>query len=392
MRVLIVAQATPHLPTHDRARAVPAYLLSHLASSHEIALVAPCTPGDTPLQRAWAGSLAAHVTHVPVTRWRHALTGAPGDALAAVRAATLRVTAEWTPDVVHLEGAVLAPLARALQPAPVVVACRESAVRRARDTRRLARTPREWMRAQLEEPLEAEWERRWLPAARACIAGSEEDRRTLAERVPAGRIEVIPGGVDESRYEFRRGGEAARLIFAGNLAWPAHHEAARRLALRVLPLVRRVMPQAELLVVGGGPAAALRGLGEAPGVRVGGATADLRPSLWSAAAALVPAEAAPAVDAAALEAMALGTPLITAPRALGGLDHVLPGHHVLAAESDAELAEAALLVLRQPVVAATLAANARQLVERRYTWAALARAYTSLWARVADAAPAAVAA
>jgi glycosyltransferase involved in cell wall biosynthesis len=380
MRVLMVTQTTPHLPTHDRARLVPAYLLATLAAQHEIALVAPQTPGDTPAQRAWAASLAAAVTHVPVTRWRHALTGAPGDALAAVRAAVRRVMAEWAPDVVHLEGPLLAPLAGALA-APTVVACRESGVRRARDARRLARAPREWMRAQLEERLETEWERRWLPAARACVVGSEDDRRTLAERVPAERIEVIPTGVDEARYDFRPSAEPARLVFAGNLAWPTHREAARRLALRVLPLVRRARPQAELLVIGGGPSAALRGLAEAPGVRVAGATSDVRPGIWSASAALVPAEAAPAAEAALLEAMALGTPVIAEPRGLAGLDHVLPGYHLLTAETDTGLAEAALLVLREPVVAATLAANARQLVERR-----------SLWARAADAAPATVAA
>jgi glycosyltransferase involved in cell wall biosynthesis len=137
---------------------------------------------------------------------------------------------------------------------------------------------------------------------------------------------------------------------------------------------------------------ALRGLAEAPGVRVAGVTSDLRPGLWSAAAALVPAEASPGVEAAILEAMALGTPVIAAARSLSGLSHVLPGHHVLIAESDAEMAEAALLVLREPVVAATLATNARQVVERHYTWAAIARAYASLWIRTADAATATVAA
>lgn len=390
MRVLMVTQTTPYLPTHDRARLVCAYLLGHLAEQHRIALITPEMAGDTPGQRAWAASMAVTTTWVPVKRWRHAF-GAPADGLGAVRAAARAAIDEWRPDVVHLEGALLAPLAGAL-PAPVVIGLRESAVRRARDGRRQARTPREWMRAQIDERLETEWERRWLPAAQGCVVASEDDRRTLAERVPFERIDVVPPGVDETRYDFRRAGEAARLIFAGNLAWPGHVEAARRLALRVLPLVRRALPKAELLVIGGGPLAALRGLAEAPGVRVAGATSDLRPSIWSAAATLVPAEATPGVEAALLESMALGTPVIAAPRALSGLAHVLPGHHLLAAESDADMAEAALLVLREPVVAATLAANARQVIERRYTWSAIARSYTSLWARAADAAPAVVAA
>jgi glycosyltransferase involved in cell wall biosynthesis len=90
--------------------------------------------------------------------------------------------------------------------------------------------------------------------------------------------------------------------------------------------------------------------------------------------------------------MAVGTPVVTAPRCLSGLDHVLPGHHLLVAEGDAEMADAAVLVVREPVVAATLSANARQLVERRYTWAAVARSWESLWLRTADTPTSAVAA
>ena len=150
MRVLMLTQTTPYLPTHDRARLVSAYLLAHLAEPHQITLITPDLRGDTPAQSAWAASLVASTMRVPVKRWRQSLTGAPGDAVAALRAAAVQAIAGSTPDVVHLEGALLAPLAAAL-PVPVVVGCRESGVRRARDARRLARAPGEWMRAQLEE-------------------------------------------------------------------------------------------------------------------------------------------------------------------------------------------------------------------------------------------------
>src|SRR6266850_718314 len=226
MRVLMLTQTTPHLPTHDRARLVPAYLLAHLAEGHEIALITPETPGDTPAQRAWASSVAAVVTRVPVKRWRHAL-GAPADGLAAMRAAARAAIDEWRPDIVHLEGTLLAPLAAAL-PVPVVIGCRESAVRRARDARRLARTPREWMRAQIEERLETEWERRWLPAAQGCVVASEDDRRTLAERVPFERIGVVPPGVDETRYDFRRAGDRRHARALGPRARPARPSPAGR--------------------------------------------------------------------------------------------------------------------------------------------------------------------
>jgi polysaccharide biosynthesis protein PslH len=387
MRVLMLSQTAPHLPTHDRARLVPAYLLAHTAERHDVLLVTREARAETPAQQGWASSLVTATVRVPVKRWRHPFTGAVGDGPAAFRAAAMEAIERWRPHVAHLEGSALAPLAGAL-PVPVVVGYRESGVRRAREARRLAGSARDWMRAQLDERMEADWERRWLPAAHACVVASEDDRQVLGERVPLDRVVVIPPGVDETRYELRRSPEPARLVFAGHLARPAHLHAARQLAGGVLPLVRRALPRAELLVIGGGPRPALRALAQVPGVRVAGLTTDMRPSLWSAAVALVPGEAAPGVDAALLEAMALGTPIVAAARSLTGLGHVLPGHHVLVAENDEQMAEAALLVLREPAVAAALAAGARRLVERHYTWSAIARSYTALWARAVDAAPA----
>jgi len=230
------------------------------------------------------------------------------------------------------------------------------------------------------------------PLAAAYVVPSEDDRRILATQVPFDRIDVIPPGVDESRYEFRRTGERARLIFAGHLDWPAHLDAARRLARHLLPRVRRARPGAELLLVGGGAVGERRALAALAGVRVAGAVADLRPSFWSATVTVIPAEAGPGVDAAVLESMALGTPVIAARRTLAGLAHLLPGHHALVAETDAEIVEAVLLTLSEPVVAATLAANARAVVARHYSWNAIARGYESLWARTADGAATAVAA
>jgi polysaccharide biosynthesis protein PslH len=391
MRVLMVTPTPPYLPTHDRARLATASLLTHLAARHTLTVVAPERRGDAPVQRGWTATLGIRAIRVTAGRLRHPLRGAPAEGLTALAAAVRRAVDQWKPDVVHLDGASLAPLASELA-VPSVLAYRGSGVRRARAARRLARGPQEWICAHIDERLEAEWERRWLPAATACVVGSEDDRRTLAERVRFDRIDVIPPGIDEQLYDMRRRGERGRLVFAGNLAWAEHRAAAHRLATEVLPRVRRELPQAQLVVAGAGPLGTLRALATLPGVRVAGATPDLRPTLWGAAVAMIPGEAAPGVDAAILESMALGTPVVTARRCLSGLDHVQPGLHVLGAEGDAETAEAAMLVMREPLVAATLAANARQVVERRYTWSAVARCYESLWTRAADARPAALAA
>src|SRR5262245_59467727 len=181
MRVLMLSRTTPYLPTHERARLAPAHLLDQLRGRHAFALVASAGRAETPGQRAWAAGRVERFTQPSAEPWRSSLTGAPGDGLGAMRTAVLRMVREWVPDVVHLDGAALAPLA-AMLPVPAVLAGRVG-------------TPAP----------------HWQGAPAAWVVASEDERRRLAQHVPFGRIDVIPPGLDEARYEFRRGGESARL-------------------------------------------------------------------------------------------------------------------------------------------------------------------------------------
>jgi glycosyltransferase involved in cell wall biosynthesis len=62
---------------------------------------------------------------------------------------------------------------------------------------------------------------------------------------------------------------------------------------------------------------------------------------------------------------------------------VLPGHHAHTAETDEEFAQAAVALMREPGAAGVMARNARDLVERRYTWRTVAERYEDVYGRVA---------
>jgi glycosyltransferase involved in cell wall biosynthesis len=389
VRILIVSPTLPYLPCHDAARLLPANLLVHLGDRHTLALVAATAPGDTPPQRRWAASLVEHAEIVTARRWREPITGAPGPGLAALEAAVVRAIERFGPDVVHLEGGLLAPLA-GMREVPTVLAAHGSGALDAREARRVTRRPWRRIRARLRERRETAWERRWFTAAAACVVGSDDDRQELTRHLPAEAVRVIPAGIDARQYAFRTTGEPGRLVFTGALDRPRDAEAARRLATRILPLVRRLHPRAELLIVGGSPPSAIRALGALPGVRVTGLAPDRRMSVWSAAVYMSPLAAGFGAKERLLEAMALGTPIVASHRSLSGLAEVLPGHHVLTAETNDEFAVAALELMREPIVAQTIARNARALVERRYTWPAIVRRYDALYTQVPEAARPAV--
>lgn len=380
MRILVVSPVLPHLPSHDAARLGSSHLVDQLSERHAVGVVAATAGADTPAGRRWLSARTAHVLTVPARRWRHPLSGRPADGLAALAAAVRRAAGDLRPDVVHLEGSVLAPLARVVA-APSVLACHGSAAPRLD----AAGAPWRRLRARLEERVETIWQREWLAGVAACVTDSEDDRRALAAHLPFERIEIIPAGIDTAQYAYRRIADASRLVFTGHLGTARDVEAARRLATGILPLVRRRLPRAELLVAGAGSAAGVRDLAALEGVRVEGHLGDLRPSLWSAAVHVSPLASGVGRATRVLEAMALGTPVVASPASLSGLADVLPGHHVLAAETDAEIADAVTRLLREPIVANTIAHNARDLVERRYTWPTVARRYEALYARLSPA-------
>src|SRR5262244_3350907 len=134
MRLLFVTPRLPALPCHEDAR-LAAHLVERLAPRHTLAVVAATAGGATPAQRAWLAERAVSVHTAPVGRWRRAWSGRPGDGVAALDMLARRTAARFMPDVVHLESALLAPLAR-IGAAPSVLACHESATLRARDVRR----------------------------------------------------------------------------------------------------------------------------------------------------------------------------------------------------------------------------------------------------------------
>jgi glycosyltransferase involved in cell wall biosynthesis len=392
MRVLFVTPRLPALPCYDGARLAVAHLVDRLAGRHVVGVVTATGGADLPSQRAWLAERAAVVETVPVGGWRHSWTGRPTDRLAALDALARRTAARFRPDVIHLEGTLLAPLARGAA-APTVLACHEAAVLRARDERRAGDSAWRRLAARVHEAVETAWVRDWFGAPAACIVDSEDDRCALAEHISAERLDIVAAGIDDVTYAYRRRGEPSRLVFTGDFSAPRDVAAARRLARAILPRLRREIPRVELLLASTDrTSAAVAALGALAGVRVTGTLADLRASVWGAAVYVSPLHAGFGRKARLLEPMALGTPVVASGATLIAMPEARAGQHLLAADSDEEFARAIGLLLKAPRLANALARNARDLVERRYTWPTVAARYEAIYARLAPARAAEVAA
>ena len=92
---------------------------------------------------------------------------------------------------------------------------------------------------------------------------------------------------------------------------------------RVLPSIRRAVPNTQFLIVGSRPTRSVRRLATLPGVQVTGSVPDVRPYLVRSHVFVAPLLIASGTQNKILEAMAMGLPVIATPRAIHGLPAIL---------------------------------------------------------------------
>jgi glycosyltransferase involved in cell wall biosynthesis len=200
-------------------------------------------------------------------------------------------------------------------------------------------------------------EDRWALKSLAVLAGQ-----------PTGAISVIPNGVDLdyfAPYEGRR--EAATIVLSGKMSYHANHSAAIFLLRQIMPLVWRERRDVRVMVVGASPAPAIHRFAADDRVSVTGYVPDLRPYLSLATLAVCSIPYGVGIQNKTLEAMALGTPVITSRQTTAALA-ALPGRDLLVADGPADFAAQILNLLVNPARQRALALAGRAYVEQHHAW------------------------
>lgn len=208
--------------------------------------------------------------------------------------------------------------------------------------------------------------------------------RELDERVMA---DWFPNGVDFDYFHFHDDGyDPDTICFVGRMDYYPNVEAVTSFADRVLPLVRRRRPLARFQIVGADPTPAVRRLADRPAIEVTGSVPDVRPYVTEAAVSVATLKVARGTQNKILEAMALGTPVVTTRAALKGVDAVA-GEHILAADSAEEIVEAVVGLMDDAERRRRLALAARQRVEAAHSWPAAMQRFEALILRCLQSRP-----
>jgi glycosyltransferase involved in cell wall biosynthesis len=224
------------------------------------------------------------------------------------------------------------------------------------------------------------YEARIYPMFDLCTMVSELDRDTAAQRVQNSqtRVEVVPNGVD---CRMNRPGLArpqpGTLVYNGALTYSANYDAMQYFLADIYPLIRDQEPQVSLTITGSAARVDLSGLALDNSVCLSGHVEDVRPLVARAWVCVVPIRQGGGTRLKILEAMALGTPVVSTPKGAEGLG-ITSGYDVLVAEQPEEFSEAVVRLLRDPSLREELTTKARRTVQQRYDWMAIGRRFARL--------------
>lgn len=243
-----------------------------------------------------------------------------------------------------------------------------------------ARWPMRWIHAREGRLLRAE-ECRLATRADVSLLISEEEAamfRTRLREPRAADVRVLGNGIDSIAFDPVQVLPEPRLatlsgpplIFTGQMDYPPNVAAVVRAVTRIMPLVRRHVPDATFHVVGRKPVAQVLALDGVNGCRVWGRVDDVRPWLRAADLALVPLEIARGVQNKVLEAMAMALPVVASAQAATGIA-ARPGRDLAVALGDVDLAMAAVRLLLDRPRARAKGLAGRRFVEQHHNWEAV---------------------
>jgi len=201
----------------------------------------------------------------------------------------------------------------------------------------------------------------------ATVVSATEEHLAKQIAPPGMPLVVVPNGVDTAELAGDFGSpEPNTLIYPGALSYDANHDAMAYFLSAVLPLIRRERPDVRLRVTGRATPSQIATLPNTEGVEFTGYLDDVRPAVARAWAEVVPLRKGGGTRLKVLEALALGTPVISTSKGVEGLV-LQPGRDVLVADTPADFAAQTLRLLRSPALRADMAAHGRRTVAS-YDW------------------------
>lgn len=203
---------------------------------------------------------------------------------------------------------------------------------------------------------------------------SRLEEELVRKALPAqAKVTVVPNGVDCARYRLYAGEQVIEknsLIYPGALTYQPNFEAVQFFLADIFPRIQAACPDVRLYITGKTGGAPLDRLRLDEKVILTGYLDDLRPLLSRCSVCVVPLKSGGGTRLKILEAMAIGTPVVSTRKGAEGLE-LQPGVDILLADDPQEFANAVVELLRDDRLRRQIRDRARITAEERYDWGSI---------------------
>jgi len=394
VRILFLSQLLP-LPLDAGPKIRAYYVLRYLADAgHAVTLLCFVRPGDRAEDVKTLGRYCTAVETVPLvrSRWKDARDGVASlvsstpflirrDRAPAMDCRRQELGRRHAFDAVHADQLWMAPYAHAGTEAGLTVLDQHNAVFKV-PARLAEHQANPVLRSLLrrEAAKLATFERQVLATFNRVVWVTAEDRDAFGPQGTRGGAPdpIIPIAVDPQARPRMHREHPFRVTFLGGLHWPPNAEGVRWFTDAIWPAVARAVPGAVFTVIGKAPLGRAHRSEATSRVEVTGYVSDVDRYIAETAAFVVPLKTGAGMRVKILDAWCWGLPVISTTlgaEGSGGED----GEHLLLADTPTHFAEQLIRVLQDPGLARRLSDNGRAMVEQKYDWREVYRAWDEIY-------------
>ena len=231
------------------------------------------------------------------------------------------------------------------------------------------------------------WETKFWQKANKVVAVSESDKKKMQSLVKGLDVDVVPNGAGEdlvSLWQKNKKIDKIIVLFQANFLWLQNTEAAIDLVKNIFPLIKKKLPQAVCRIVG---QEAYKKLASIKGksieiIDLGNDDIEgVKKAYHQATVFLAPLKGPGGTRLKILGAMAAGVPVVTTPVGIEGID-AKDEVQVLVRQSEKELAEAVVELIKNKKLYQKISQAARILIEKTYTYKAIAAVLDRIYRQV----------
>jgi glycosyltransferase involved in cell wall biosynthesis len=197
-------------------------------------------------------------------------------------------------------------------------------------------------------------------------SGEDMDRvKTLLNTDVQARVLPVPTDIQEKAAAPEDITAEKSIVFVGGLGAPFNADAAERLVIKILPLIREQVADVVCYLVGNNPPQRIQNLASPGRVVVTGQVPDVRPYIRKASVYVSPIRIGTGIKTKIIEALSLSKAIVATPQSLQGLWKV--DDSLLIAADERDFAAKVAGLLKDPEKVKQLGARAKLLYDQHYS-------------------------